>query len=243
MRSERPRGSRVGSSGGASRSSRASLDQTAALFAPIALIVGLALAGGGFAVTDRHIAGLAVWLVVIALLVFGAGSGARLGWPLYAVAGLLGGFALFSALSSLWSGSTELSVIEADRDLVYLGFFLAAFLIAQTDERRQRFAEGLVIAVTLICLSGAGQPSPAPCDERLRRPGHRAAPALPARLLERQRRGRRDRRRDAALDQPRARSGRVCDGSRQRRSRRSSSPSTSPTPAAGCSRSRSPPAA
>jgi O-antigen ligase len=45
-------------------------------------------------------------------------------------------------------------VIEADRVAVYLGFFLAAFLIAQTDERRQRFAEGLVIVVALIALLG-----------------------------------------------------------------------------------------
>ncbi|HWO15392.1 MAG TPA: O-antigen ligase family protein [Solirubrobacterales bacterium] len=48
----------------------------------------------------------------------------------------------------------ELSTIEADRILVYLSFFLAAFLIAQTDERRQRFAEGLAIAITLVALLG-----------------------------------------------------------------------------------------
>jgi len=47
-----------------------------------------------------------------------------------------------------------LSVIEADRILVYLSFFLAAFLIAQTSERRQRFAEGLAIAVALVALLG-----------------------------------------------------------------------------------------
>ena len=47
-------------------------------------------------------------------------------------------------------------MIEADRVLVYLGFFLAAFLIAQTDERRQRFAEGLAIAVALVALLGLG---------------------------------------------------------------------------------------
>jgi tetratricopeptide (TPR) repeat protein len=41
-------------------------------------------------------------------------------------------------------------VIEADRVLVYLGFFLAAFLIAQTDQRRQRFAEGLAISLVAI---------------------------------------------------------------------------------------------
>jgi len=47
-------------------------------------------------------------------------------------------------------------VIEADRVLVYLGFFLAAFLITQTDQRRQRFAEGLAVAITLVVLLGLG---------------------------------------------------------------------------------------
>src|SRR5690349_16975782 len=112
-RPEEGRGQQAGSGLGASRASRASLDQLAALLAPVALVVGLALAGGGFDVDSRHIAGLGVWLVVIVLLALGAGSSARLGWPFYSVAGLLGGLALFSALSSLWSGSTELSVIEA----------------------------------------------------------------------------------------------------------------------------------
>jgi O-antigen ligase len=126
------------------------------LIAPIALIVGLALAGGGFDVSSRHIAGLAVWLVVVALLVFGAGSGAKLERPLYLAGGLIVGLSLLCAISSLWSGSVELSVIEADRLLVYLGFFLAAFLIAQTNERRQRFAEGLAIAVAIVALLGLG---------------------------------------------------------------------------------------
>jgi hypothetical protein len=44
-------------------------------------------------------------------------------------------------------------VTEADRVLVYLGFFLAAFLIAQTDLRRQRFAEGIGIALALIAFA------------------------------------------------------------------------------------------
>src|SRR5262249_23591672 len=57
-------------------------------------------------------------------------------------------------ISSLWSGSIELSVTEADRVLVYLGVFLAAFLIAQTDQRRQRFAEGLAIGLILVACIG-----------------------------------------------------------------------------------------
>ncbi len=145
----------LGHRNGASRASwRARLDQTAALFAPIALIGGLALAGGGFDVSDRHIAGLAVWLIVVALLVFGAGSAVKPERPLYWAGGLIVCLSLLSAISSLWSGSVELGVIEADRVLVYLGFFLAAFLIAQTDQRRQRFAEGLAIALALLAILG-----------------------------------------------------------------------------------------
>ena len=117
------------------------------MIGPLALILGLALAGGGYFLSDRHIAGLAVWLILVALLALGAAGKATLGRPFYWATGLIGGLALFSAFSSLWSGSMELSVIEADRVFVYLGFFLAAFLIAQTDQRRQRFAEGIGIAL------------------------------------------------------------------------------------------------
>lgn len=149
-------GPSAASSGGASHAWRGRLDQTAALIAPSVLIVGLALAGGGFEVPARHIAGLGVWLLVVALLALGTATRAAFARPFFWTSGLLCGLALLSALSSLWSGSMELSVIEADRVLVYLGFFLAAFLIAQTDERRQRFAEGIAIAVTLVAFLGLG---------------------------------------------------------------------------------------
>jgi O-antigen ligase len=121
------------------------------LLSPLVLILGLALAGGGFALSDRHIAGLVVWLLLAVLLVLGAAGRATLGRPFYWSFGLILALALLSASSSLWSGSIELSVIEADRDLVYLGLFLAAFLIAQTGQRRQRFGEG--IAIALLCFA------------------------------------------------------------------------------------------
>jgi O-antigen ligase len=126
------------------------------LLAPVALIGALALTGGGFDVSSRHIAGLAAWLAVAALLVFGAGSSLQPERPLYWAGGLIVSLAVLCAISSLWSGSVELSVIEADRVTVYLGFFLAAFLVAQTDERRQRFAEGLAIAALLVAALGLG---------------------------------------------------------------------------------------
>jgi tetratricopeptide (TPR) repeat protein len=93
---------------------------------------------------------------VVALLVLGGASNAAVARPLGLAVGLIGGLALLCALSSFWSGSTELSVVEADRVLVYLGFFVAAFLIAQTAERRQGFAEGLALAATAVVLLGLG---------------------------------------------------------------------------------------
>jgi len=146
-----PRGGPVSSG---SQAWRARLEQSAALLAPVALVVGLALAGGGYDTGDRHVAGLAVWLVVVVLIVLGGASRAALGRPLYLAVGLIVGLSLLSALSASWSGSAELSFVETDRVLVYLGFFLAAFLIAQTDQRRQRFAEGLTIAVAAVALLG-----------------------------------------------------------------------------------------
>jgi hypothetical protein len=118
--------------------------------------VGLGLSGGGFDVVDRHIAGLGAWLLVVVLIVFGAGSSARVGRPIYLIAGPLGALVIWSALSSFWSGSVELSVIEADRAFVYLGFLLAAFLLAQTKESRERFAEGIAIGLAVVVLAGLG---------------------------------------------------------------------------------------
>jgi hypothetical protein len=105
-------------------------------------------------VASRHIAGLAVWLVLAALLALGAAGRATVRRPFYWASGLILGLALFSAISSLWSGSIELSVTEADRVLVYLGIFVAAFLLAQTSQRAQRFAEGLAISLAVIALLG-----------------------------------------------------------------------------------------
>jgi len=146
-------GSRRGPGGG-SQTWRARLEESAAAFSPILLIGALALTGGGFELADRHIAGLAVWLLVAALLALGAAGRASLEKPFFWGTGLVLALAVFSGLSSFWSGSVELSVAEADRVLVYLGVLLAAFLIAQTDQRRQRFAEGIVFALILVGVLG-----------------------------------------------------------------------------------------
>ena len=146
-----------GPADGGSRSSGARLEQMAALFAPVALIVGLALSGGGFDVSERHIAGLRR---------LARGRRPARARRRLAALGSAGRSTRQRGCSAVWrcclqfhpSGRAlmELSVIEADRVLVYLAFFLAAFLIAQTDERRQRFAEGIAIGVTIVVLLGLG---------------------------------------------------------------------------------------
>jgi O-antigen ligase len=145
-------GPSYGPDGGGHLAFRARLEESAAFLAPILLVGGLGLAGGGFSLSSRHIAGLVVWLVVVGLLVLGAAGRTLLARPFYWASGLLLGLAIWSAISSLWSGSVELSVTEADRVLVYLGIFLAAFLLAQTSQRRQRFGEGIAIALALVAI-------------------------------------------------------------------------------------------
>ena len=112
-------------------------------------------------------------------------------------------------------------MIEADRVAVYLGFFLAAFLIAQTDERRQRFAEGLAIAVGAGRAARPRQP-PAAARRSTSRNSLGSGPRLRYPLGYWNANGALfgHRRRAAALDQPARAWQRRCAGSRSRRSRR-----------------------
>jgi O-Antigen ligase len=149
-------GPSYGPDGGRHLAFRARLEESSAFLAPVALIGALALSGGGFSLSSRHIAGLVIWLGVVGLLALGAAGRMLLAKPFYWASGLLLGLAIWSAISSLWSGSVELSVTEADRVLMYLGVFLAAFLLAQTSQRRQRFGEGIAIALALLAILALG---------------------------------------------------------------------------------------
>jgi len=141
-----------------SASSLGRLAAWAAVLVPFALVVGLALRGGGFDLSPRgelelgtrHVAGLLAWALVILMLVAGVGSTLRLRRPILVPVVLIGSLALLCAISSLWSGSAERSFNEANRVLAYWAFFAAAFLITQTGRRRQCFAYGLTAAISAI---------------------------------------------------------------------------------------------
>lgn len=124
-----------------------------AFLLPAAMVAALGLTNGGFDLEARHIAGLAAWLLVVGLVLLGAAARFSPEKPLFWAAGLILALGALSLASSLWSVSAERSFEEACRILVYLGIFLAALLLTQTPQRRQRFAEGLAVGVAVVLVA------------------------------------------------------------------------------------------
>lgn len=117
------------------------------------MVTALGLTNGGFDLEARHIAGLAAWLLVVGLILLGAAVRISPEKPLFWAAGLILALAALSLASSLWSVSAERSFEEACRILVYLGIFLAALLLTQTPQQRQRFVEGLAVGVAVVLVA------------------------------------------------------------------------------------------
>jgi O-antigen ligase len=120
------------------------------LATPVLILGGLALAGGGFDIQDRHAAGMVSWIVVTGLLASPYRKRVRFAKPFVSIASLMLAFSALSALSSAWSSSISTSLIEAERVVAYLGFFAVGFLVCQTSNQRQRFVEGLFLAIAMI---------------------------------------------------------------------------------------------
>ena len=117
---------------------------------PVLILGGLALAGGGFDTAGRHAAGMLAWILVAALLASPYRNRVGFGKPFVVIASLMLAFSVLSALSSTWSSSISGSLIEAERIVAYLGFFTLGFLVCQTSHQRQRFVEGLFLAIAAI---------------------------------------------------------------------------------------------
>lgn len=132
------------------RSSRFTIADALALLAPSILLGGLALAGGGFDLATRHIAGVLAWVAVATLLLTGFYSRGGFGTGFRVIAGLLGAFTLLTALSVLWSSSVYASLVEFERLISYLGFFVLAYLVCGESRSRRFFIEGLTLALALV---------------------------------------------------------------------------------------------
>ncbi|MCO5314729.1 MAG: O-antigen ligase family protein [Solirubrobacterales bacterium] len=127
-----------------------------AFLAPFLLLGGLALLGGGFDLGGRHLAGIVAWTAAAALLITDQARGLRFGRRFRLFTALLVALAVLSAVSAIWSSSAHSSLVEADRAIACLGFFLLGYLVCATRRRRRYFVWGLVAALALILILALG---------------------------------------------------------------------------------------
>ncbi len=114
------------------------------------LVLYLAVDGGGYDLIVRNQAGVVVWWVVIVGAAAGVLPVGRLGRLAWAGLALFGGFAIWTALASTWSISSERSLQELSRVACYLGVLVLGLAIHRDRESAVRHtisAVGSAVAV------------------------------------------------------------------------------------------------
>lgn len=129
------------------------LDDAIALLSPVALLAGLAIAGGGFDLVERHVTAILAWAAVAVLLLTGYAGSARFGMPFRIIIGLIVVLLGLTFLSSGWSSSVYNTLVEAARLIAYAGFLTFAYLLCSSGRRRKLFLEGLVLAIAVVLLA------------------------------------------------------------------------------------------
>jgi O-antigen ligase len=120
---------------------------------PFALVLYLALQGGGYDVVVRGEVGIAIWWILLLGALVGALPVRALGRAELVGVGLLLAFAVWTALGISWSPSSERSVEEAARVLIFVGV-LALSLAAQGGEALRRTVRSVGAAIAVVgCLA------------------------------------------------------------------------------------------
>jgi O-antigen ligase len=120
---------------------------------PFVLVLYLALEGGGYDVVARGEVGIAIWWIVLLGALVGALPVRALGRAELTGVGLLLAFAAWTALGISWSPSSERSVEEAARVLIFVGV-LALSLSAQDREALRRTVRSVGAAIAVVgCLA------------------------------------------------------------------------------------------
>jgi O-Antigen ligase len=118
---------------------------------PFALVVYLALEGGGYDVVVRSQVGMALWWIVLLGALVGVLPVRSLGRAELVGLGLLLAFAVWTALGITWSESSERSMEEVGRVLTFLAV-LALSLSAQDREALRRTVRSIGAAIALVSL-------------------------------------------------------------------------------------------
>ena len=145
------------------------LQRSALTLAIAASVFTLALDGGGYALTTRSSAGLAIWWIVglaVALAVWPLAKPSR---AALSTGGLLAALAALTALSMAWSDSAEKAFAEFERVTLYLGIFTVT-VAAGTRANARRWNDGLaigIVAVGLLALASRLYPHLLTADDQL----------------------------------------------------------------------------
>src|SRR5215207_1595820 len=118
---------------------------------PFALVLHLALRGGGYDRVVYSEVGIAVWWVLLLGALVGVLPAARISRAGWVALALLFGFVVWTALGITWSESAERSAAEAGRMAAYLGVFALA-LTAQDRDGTRRTINAVAAAIVLIGL-------------------------------------------------------------------------------------------
>jgi tetratricopeptide (TPR) repeat protein len=119
---------------------------------PFALVLYLALEGGGYDVVVRSEVGVAIWWIVLLGALVGILPVRPLGRAEQIGLSLLLAFALWTALGISWSESSERSVEEVGRLLIFVGV-LALALSAQNREALPRTVRAVGAAIAVVGLA------------------------------------------------------------------------------------------
>jgi hypothetical protein len=118
---------------------------------PFALVLYLALRGGGYDRVVYSEVGIAVWWVLLLGALVGVLPAARISRAGWVALALLFGFVVWTALGITWSESAERSAAEAGRMAAYLGVFALA-LAAQDRDGLRRTINAVAAAIVLVGL-------------------------------------------------------------------------------------------
>jgi O-Antigen ligase len=120
------------------------------------LIIYLGLEGGGFDPLVHDQVGIAAWWVVLATVLAGALPRRQMGRAALTSLILLGAFALWIALSLIWTESAEQTFADIARVATYLGVFGLALMTRDARETQRLIgavAAGIAVVVAVALLS------------------------------------------------------------------------------------------